>query len=205
MGQIRNPKAPNLPLPGTVYTPTQQAHLNQLLNALRLYFNQIDSGLQQLLLGFNHYGAFHDTTTQTIAVANTAYPVKFNSTGEAFGISVASNSRLTVTRPGVYSFHFSAQLDNTGGAAHSTYLWLRINGTTNLPHSAVKQVISGTNDEKVVAVNYLASLEADDYVELMWSSDSTNTVLAAIAASAPVPDIASATAEVTYVFPNDVA
>jgi hypothetical protein len=204
MGQIRNPKAPNLPLPGTVYTPTQQAHLNQLLNALRLYFNQIDSGLQQLLLGFNHYGAFHDTTTQTIAVANTAYPITFNSNGGAFGISVESSSQLTVTRPGLYVAHFSGQLDNTSGAAHSTYFWLRQNGV-DLAHTAVKQVISGTNDEKVISLSYQAAMQPGDYIQLMWSSDSTNTVLAATAASAPVPAIASASLEMFYLFPNDVA
>lgn len=205
MGQVRNPKAPSLPLAGTVYTPTQQAHLNQLLNALRLYFNQIDSGMQQLLLGFNHYGAFYDTTTQTIAVINTAYPVAFNTTDEAFGVSVENGSQLTVTRPGVYSFHFSAQLDSTGAGIHLNYFWLRKNGTTDLAHSGNKQMVNGVNNEKVLSLSYLAHLQKDDYIELMWSSDSTNSVLSAVAASAPVPDIASATAEVTYVFPNDVA
>lgn len=201
MSQIRNPKAPNLPLPGTVYTPTQQAHLNQLLSALRLYFNQIDTGMQQLLLGFNHYGAFYDTTTQTLAMTNTAYPVMFNSSGGAFGVSIESGSQLTVTRPGLYIVHFSAQLDNTGGAAHSTYFWLRQNGV-DLDHTAVKQVISGTSDEKVISLSYQAQMEANDYLQLIWSGDSTNTRLQATAAAAPVPAIASASVEIFYVFPS---
>lgn len=205
MPQLRNPKAPSLPLAGTVYTPTQQAHLNQLINALRLYFNQLDGSLQQLLLGFNHYGAFYDTVTQTIAVINTAYPVAFNTTDEAFGISVESGSRLVVSRSGVYSLHFSAQLDSTGAGNHLNYFWVRKNGTTDLPHSGNKQMVNGVNNEKVLTLTYLAHLQKDDYVELMWSSDSLNSILVAIPAAAPVPAIPSASAEVFYLFPNDVA
>lgn len=41
-------KAPNLPLGGTEY---DLAYQNQFNNALRIYFNQLDSNTQQFIVG----------------------------------------------------------------------------------------------------------------------------------------------------------
>jgi hypothetical protein len=45
---LRPPKAPNLLIAPTDY---QQRYIDQLNNALRLYFNQIDNGMAALLSG----------------------------------------------------------------------------------------------------------------------------------------------------------
>ena len=78
ISSLRPPKAPNLPIAPVDYTQTYQ---DQLLNALRLYFNQIDNfgfGLSNntnggggSLLTFPN-GAFHQdgTTTLTTGISN---------------------------------------------------------------------------------------------------------------------------------------
>jgi hypothetical protein len=200
MPQLLPPRGPNLPLPPMEYNRHQQ---EQFSNALRLYFNQLDTAFQQLLLGFNHYGTFFDTTTQSPAVVNTAYPVTFNSAAEAFGVERGTDtSRIYVNRAGVYNFQISAQLDHVGGGAVDFYFWFRKNGT-DIPNTAFKVVVAGPQAEIVFAANYLLTLRAGDYFQLVWSADSTDARLLAAAAAAPVPAIPSVILTVTYVYPND--
>lgn len=199
MPQIQPPRAPSLPLAPAAYAKLQQ---DQLSNALRLYFNQIDASFQQVLLGFNNYGTFFNTTTQTPAAINTAYPITFDSTAEAYGISLGvDTSQLTVTRSGVYNFQFSLQLDHTGGGAVLFYFWFRKNGV-DIPNSATKVVVTGPNAETVAAWNYLITMRAGDYFQLIWSANSTDARILAEPASPPVPAIPSAIMTVTYVYPN---
>ena len=200
MPQLTPPRAPNLPLPPVEYAKLQQDQLN---NALRLYFNQLDATFQQMLLGFNHYGTFYDTTTQTAAVINTAYPVTFNTTAEVFGVSLGATdtSRVYANRAGVYNFQFSAQLDHTGGGKVDFYFWFRKNGV-DIPDSATKVVVAGPNDEIVAAWNYLITMQSGDYFQLVWSANDTAARLLAAAAVAPVPAIPSVILTVTYVYPN---
>lgn len=200
MSQLIPPHSPGLPLAPPVYTKLQQDQLN---NALRLYFNQIDAAFQQLLLGFNNYGTFYDTTTQSPAAINTAYAVTFNTTAEAFGVSlgVPDTSRVYVSKSGVYNFQFSLQLDHTGGGAVAFYIWFRKNGV-DIPNSATKFVVNNPNSETCAAWNYLITMHSGDYFQLMWSADATDALIYAAAASPPVPAIPSAIMTVTYVYPS---
>lgn len=200
MAQINPPRAPNLPLAPATYAKLQQDQLN---NALRLYFNQVDAAMQQVLSGFNHYGTFYDTTTQVPALANTAYPVKLNTTAEIYGVYLGDpdTSRIYADRAGVYNFQFSAQLDHIGGGAVTFYFWFRVNGV-DIPNSATKVVVDGPNAETAAAWNYLLTLRSGDYFQLIWSANSTDARLLASPAVPPVPAIPSVIMTVTYVYPN---
>lgn len=200
MPQILPPSDPVLPLPPVQYTQMQQ---EQLIRVLRQYANQVNASLRQVLLGFNHYGTFYDTTTQSPAAPNTAYPITFNTTAEVFGVYLGATdtSRIYADRGGVYNFQFSAQLDHVGGGAVSFYFWFRKNGV-DIPHSATKIVVDGPNAETVAAWNYLLTMRSGDYFQLVWSSDSVDARLPAMAAAPPVPAIPSVIMTVTYVYPN---
>jgi hypothetical protein len=201
MGQLLPPRAPNLPLAPTDYS---SAHQEKLTNALRLYFNQLDGSLQQLLRGFNNYGTFYSTTTQTNPVASTVNLVTYDSTAEAFGVDYdpANPSRVRVTMAGVYNFQFSAQLNHTGGGSATFYIWFRINGVS-LPYSTTKIVLAASNNADVAAWNYLVSLAAGDYFELVWSSPDTGARILAEPAAAPIPAIPSVIMTATYAYPAD--
>ena len=80
------------------------------------------------------YGAFQDSTDQVAANTTTAYPMTFNTTDYSNGVSVVSNSRLTVKSYGIYNLQFSAQLVNTSSSIHDIDIWFRKNGT-NVPAS----------------------------------------------------------------------
>lgn len=189
-------QAPLLPVAPTVY---DHRYLDQLTNALRLYFNQVDNFIN----GPRAYGVFYDTTTQTNPVGNTARAVTFNTIAENHGVTVDSglpDSKIYVAQSGVYNFQFSVQLDKTGGGADAAYIWFRRNGT-DISNSASKVVLGGPNDEAIPAWNYVLSMQQDDYFQLMWSAADTTMVLAAVAASAPVPAIPSVIMTVTWVSP----
>jgi hypothetical protein len=143
------------------------------------------------------YGSFYDTTTQTAAAINTAYPMTFNTTDLSFGVTRGSpTSRIFVDRPNVYNIQFSAQLDKTAGGVGLVWIWLRKNGV-NVPDSAGQIRIQGNNAETLAAWNYVIQLNAGDYIELMWEVDDTSVQLLAEAATAIHPRIPSVILTVT--------
>lgn len=144
-----------------------------------------------------YYGAFQDSTTQTIASTTTAYPITFNTTDLSNGISIGTpTSRLVVANDGTYNIQWSGQFQNEDTQSHDAYVWLRINGT-DVAGSAGRVDIptkhGGTNGHTIVAWNYLVSLTANQYVELIWSANSTQVALEAYGAgtSPTKPSIAS--------------
>jgi hypothetical protein len=143
------------------------------------------------------YGSFYDTTTQTAAVINTAYPMTFNTTDLSFGVTRGSpTSRIYIDRPNVYNVQFSAQVDKTAGGVGLVWIWLRKNGV-NVPDSSGQIRIQGNNAELVVGWNYIIELNSGDYIELMWEVDNTSVILLADPASAVHPSVPSIILTVT--------
>lgn len=193
---------PRLPAAPMEYNAQYQ---EQYSNVLRLYFNQLDN-LTGVLLGETGgryirfpYGAFHDTTTQTAAATGTAYAVTFNATDFNNEVTVGTpTSRIVVANAGIYNFQFSLQLDKASGAAGHTYIWARVNGV-DVANSASEVAVQGTTAENIAAWNFVLSMNANDYFQLMWSVDDTNIQIKAVTASAPVPAIPSAILTATFV------
>lgn len=143
------------------------------------------------------YGSFYDTTDQTAAVINTAYAMTFNSTDLSQGVYIGSpTSRVYVDTANVYNIQFSAQLLNAAGGAHNAWIWLRKNGT-DLANSATTVRVQGNNTELVAAWNFLLSMNAGDYFELMWEVSDTSVSLFHDAATAVHPAIPSIILTVT--------
>jgi hypothetical protein len=143
------------------------------------------------------YGSFFDSTTQTAALANTAYGMTFNNTDLSYGVELGSpTSRVFVRSEGVYNIQFSAQLDNTSGGTHFTYIWLRVNGT-DVPNSASKIRLQGNNAETIAAWNFVYKFKSGDYFELMWSVSDVAMILLAEPAAGVVPAIPSIILTVT--------
>lgn len=206
--ELNQVAAPNLALAPMEYSSKYQDQLN---NILRLYFNRLDAILAQLktsdgvdpaLIAFP-YGSFQDNTTQTAASVNVAYPITFNTTDYASGVSRGTpTSKIVVDNAGYYNFQFSAQLDKTSGATANIWIWPRVDGV-NIPDSASKVSIQGTSAESVPAWNFVLPMNAGSYFQLMWLTDDTNVVLKHEAGfgTAPndVPEIPSVILTVTYV------
>ena len=168
-------------------------------------FDAVTKTVWECVQGYNgsvpilHYGSFYDTTTQTAAAINTAYAMTFNTTDLSNGVSRSTpTSRILVDNLGVYNIQFSAQLDKTAGATGIVYIWLRINGS-DVAQSAGKVAIQGTSAQTIASWNYVTTLTAGQYFELMWSTDDKRCQILAASASSPVPAIPSVILTVTQV------
>ncbi len=118
-------------------------------------------------LGF--YGSFYDTTTQTNLAASTGIAIKYNTTAESNGVSIVDRSKITFEAGGVYNIQFSAQFDKTDSGTDAVDIWLRQNGT-DVPYSDTRLTSYNNNDKFVGAWNFMQTVNANDYLELIWSS-----------------------------------
>jgi hypothetical protein len=124
------------------------------------------------------YGSFYDTTSQTASLADTIYAVTHNSTDLSNGVSIVSGSRITISEPGTYTIISTHQyVHNTGGVVTITG-WLRKNGV-DVDYSGTDLRLKGNRDKDLYAINYFVEAEAEDYYELMWSANGTDTFIVA--------------------------
>jgi len=145
----------------------------------------------------NRHGVFFDTTTQSAAVINTAYPITFNTTSITDGVYIgATTSQVFVDRIRIYNFEFSAQLIKASVGTGNVFIWYRVNGV-NAANSARKVTLAGSSAVVVAAGNYVVKLNAGDYFELVFSTDDTGCQIVAVAAAAPAPAIPSVILTVT--------
>ena len=206
--RILNPAPPSLPLGTEKY---ERRYQDQFTNVLRLYFNQLRNSLTELLgnaggkyLDFP-YGAFQDSTDQVAVSTTVAYPVTFNTTDFSNGVTVVSNSRITVANAGLYNLQFSIQLTNTTNSSHDVDIWFRVNGT-NVPASNSRFGLAprkspGDPYHIIAALNYFVSLNATDYVEIMWRTNDVGVYIEhyPVSASPTRPAIPSAIVTMSFV------
>jgi hypothetical protein len=116
-----------------------------------------------------NYGQFSDTTTQS-GSADTAYPMKFNTTDSSFNVTVVNGSRLSVSNTGLYNVQFSAQLHTISNESVDFSVWFAMTGSI-IPNSNTDftiEKISG-GGYAVAALNFLTPITAGDYIELYYS------------------------------------
>lgn len=120
------------------------------------------------------YGAFSDTNSQNIAVANTPQAVTFNTTNTSNGVTIGSpTSRIVFANAGQYQFNVSMQFQSSSASSKNIYTWARINGT-DVINSGRLNTISGSGTALVNIRNMSLTLQANQYVELIMASDSTD-------------------------------
>jgi len=147
-------------------------------------------------LDLARYGSFYSDATQTAAATNTAYAATFNATRAAMGVSIVSNSRVTVDRSGLFEFGYALHFHETTGGSHNAWSWLRVNGV-DVPYTTMHFTIAGNGTEHSVGSQHLVRLAAGGYVEAMWAVDNTGIQLAPDASSAFAPAGPSASCTIT--------
>lgn len=206
--QFEAPSIPSLGFPPEGY---ERRHFNENYGALNGYFRKVTSifgslfGPQGGKFLNTPYGAFQDSTDQVATSTTVAYPVTFNTTDFSNGVTVASNSRLTVAVDGLWNVQFSLQYKNDSNDGQDVDIWFRKNGT-NIDNSNSRfhlpaRKASGDPSHLIAAMNFFVSLVATDYVEIMWRTTSTSVSLEQFPTStSPTrPAIPSAIATVSFV------
>jgi hypothetical protein len=178
--QLENPAPPTLGYPTEVY---ERRHFNENNGSLTIYFKKLASVLGSLFgprggrfMNAPH-GAFQDSTDQTAANTTTAYAVTFNTTDFANGVTIASGSRITVADAGIWNLQFSIQFTNTTNSSQDVDVWFRVNGTnvanSNSRFGLAPRKSAGDPFHLIMALNYFVSLNATNYVEIMWRPTDT--------------------------------
>lgn len=145
------------------------------------------------------YASFYDagTADQTGSTTDRT-AVKWATAAVAgAGITVASNSRITLEAAGTYRFNASLQFNNSVNAAYTVYVWFAKNGT-NIASSAAKITVpkSSEGGTALLAYEIFETVGAGDYVEMYWYPANTGVTLhyiAPIAASVGVTPAIPAT------------
>lgn len=149
-----------------------------------------------------YYGAFSDYNDQLLVSAGAAKLMTFGTTDEANGVSVVSGSRITFANPGTYSFIWSGQFENANVADQDAQIWLRKNGVNVVGTTGVISVPAkhgGTNGHTLAGWNFVFTVVAGDYVELVWTADTTDVSIQTLPAAGVYPSTASLIATVTQV------
>ena len=153
------------------------------------------------------YGSFQDLNDQTIASTTTAYPMLFDTTDFALGMSVVDGSKIKVDYSGLYNFQFSSQFVNTDSQIQDISVWFSQNGI-NIPNSNGEFTITerhGSIDGSLIATfNLFIEMAKDDYVQINWRATNTAVSMQYIPAqtSPTRPATPSVILTVSYVSPN---
>ena len=151
------------------------------------------------------YGAFQDSTDQTAANTTTAYAITFNTTDFSNGVTLSNSSRINVTDAGIWNCQFSIQFKNTTNDTQDVDVWFRKNGTnidnSNSRFNLPPRKSSGDPSHLIAAMNFFVSLDASDYIEIMWRvSDVGVSIEQYAAGTSPTrPTIPSAIVTMSFV------
>ena len=155
------------------------------------------------------FGSFYDTTDQSVTTTTNAYPMTFNTTDLSNGVTVTNNSRLTVSTAGTYNVQFSAQLVNVDNAQHDVSIWFRKNGSniadSNSEFTVPARKSASIPGKLIAALNFYIELNANDYVEIMWATNTTDVTIEHLSAqSSPTrPVTPSIIATLNHVAPEE--
>lgn len=177
VGALRPSKAPNLPIAPVEYT---QYYQDQVLNALRLYFNQVDNfSLPLTQVNGGSYLQFpfisaSDIGTQYATASNTATIVQWNILESGSGFALNANYTATADVAGIYKITYSLQFANDDNAVHDAIVWLRVNNV-DVTNSTTIFTVPARKSAGVPSYvcgysEVVFTLDAGDSVGLWWGT-----------------------------------
>lgn len=147
-----------------------------------------------------YYAQYQDDINQPLVAVNVGQATKFRTMDFSNGVTVVSDTRITLAHTGIYNLQFSFQFQNTASQDHDVTIWLRKNGADVLGSAGFVAVISshgGTPGHCLPSWNYILDAVGGDYYELYWSATSLNVSMHFYPAGSPPPSAASAIFTVT--------
>lgn len=128
------------------------------------------------------FGSFYSTVDQANAGASVANKMTYNVTDLSNGVSIVSNSRITIANAGNYNIQFSAQFDKTDSGDDVVQIWLQKNGS-NIANTNTEMTLTGNNGKHVAAWNFFVNVADGDYFEICWHSIDTAVFINYVAAA----------------------
>lgn len=134
-------------------------------------------------VGASHSSGAQISEAQTITPPATQLPIAFTSTDTSNEVSIdpAYNTRVVFAVSGYYNIQFSAQMLNFVASEDDVVMWFRKNGTDVANSAGVVTIPAkhGTRaGSSVTSWNLVIDIMAGDYIELLMTSATGNTVVA---------------------------
>lgn len=126
-----------------------------------------------------------DAVSEALGVASstTSVAIPFDTTDVSNGVSIdtVDTSKVVFAVAGYYNIQFSAQLLNFTTSDDNVTFWWRQNGV-DIAYSAGIQAVPSKHGSSagaaIVSWNIVLPINADDYIQLYYASESGNTVTA---------------------------
>ena len=131
------------------------------------------------------YGAFQDTTDQSIATTTATANISLNTTDYSLGTSIVDGYKIKVDYSGLYNVQFSIQFVNTDNNIHDIDIWFKKNNSDVAGSNSKFSVPNrhgGTDGHLIAALNFNIELAKDDYVSLAWATSSKDVTVEHLAA-----------------------
>ena len=145
------------------------------------------------VLKLTNRGSFYDTTSQTAAAINTAYPIKLNTVNTSLttGFTIANNgssnpTRITASNDAIYNLVVSAQVYNASGTDGVIDIWVRVNGT-DVVYSNTSITVKASSGYNVITRNFAIPLSLNQYAEIMWATANTSVQFSTTASTGVRP------------------
>jgi hypothetical protein len=145
-----------------------------------------------------YYGRFSRLTDFTVENSNEDYSIPFDTTDISNGIVLngGSDTQIKVPDSGFYQFDVSAQVSASSNKG-IVYLWFRKNGV-DIPHSTRATTVTN-GDTFNLSTSIQISLDANDYVELIFAQTAAGIFLDASTPSFSAPETASIVVNVSQI------
>lgn len=187
-------RAPALPVPSVEYDQRQQT---DLIRALRIYFNWLDSLTPNQANSYradNFYGGLFnglgyglvqpyigasDSTDQYASGNNTPTVIAWDTFSSGYGWVLNPPGSATAQYAGVYKITYSLQFANTANAIHDATVWLKVNGadvSSSATYFTVPARKSAGNPSYICGYSEVVfEVQVGDEIELYWATDQAAT------------------------------
>ncbi len=137
--------------------------------------------------GFGASAAYSSSEDQGPFAPSTIQAMTLNTIDWEDGVALESGSHIRILNPGRYNIAFSAQVNQTNSQG-VVEIWLAKNGVP-VADSNTRLDINANNPFTVAAWNFFVTANANDYYEIMWSSDDDHTVIQHVPARGSGPTL----------------
>jgi len=120
---------------------------------------------------------------QTLASSASTLPLTLLQTTTSNGVALDPTDKTKVVHSiaGIYNIQFSIQMLTFDNTIDNVTIWFRLNGV-DIPYSAgiatVPAIHGGSPGTAIISWNLVQSMNAGDYIQLLFASNTGNTVAA---------------------------
>jgi hypothetical protein len=147
------------------------------------------------------YGTFSRNTNYSPASADTPYAIEFDTTRLSNGVALGTPaSRVVAETSGFYDISVTLQYSSDNAAVKNIYSWMRLNGV-DVTDSCRLVSINGNGTYNPILISDSVSMDAGDYIEIVFAATATSVSLEAVPATAFAPSAPAANLVIEQIQP----